>query len=136
MDLLHKKSQKPNIIAPRPTRIKFDCQRINSKKAQPNLFIIRFLNGPRRLQQCHGELKGPIMSSETSLTKRPLLHHHQMANSTSVEPSEDSTSSQTKISFMRFFYFSFVQVHYVCSFEFIHICCLGFDSELIIGMFV
>ena len=33
MDSLHKKSQKPNIIAPRPTRIKFDCWRIISKKA-------------------------------------------------------------------------------------------------------
>ena len=31
MDSRHKKSQKPNIIAPRPTRIKFDCRRINSK---------------------------------------------------------------------------------------------------------
>ena len=34
MDSLHKKSQKPNIIAPRPTRIKFDCRKINSKKAR------------------------------------------------------------------------------------------------------
>ena len=46
MDSLHKKSQKPIIIAPRPTRIKFNCRRINSKKAKPGLFIIRFLNGP------------------------------------------------------------------------------------------
>ena len=34
MDSLHKKSQKPNIIAPRPTRIKFNCRRINSKNVQ------------------------------------------------------------------------------------------------------
>ena len=67
------------------------------------LFIIRFLNEPRRLQQCHGELKEPIMTSmnashwgmpsKTSLTKRPLLYLHQAANSTSLEPSDHSTSS-------------------------------------------
>ena len=34
MDLLHKKGQKPNLIAPRLTRIKFDCRMINSKKTQ------------------------------------------------------------------------------------------------------
>ena len=34
MESLHKKSQKPNIIAPRPTRIKFDCWSTNLKKAQ------------------------------------------------------------------------------------------------------
>ena len=76
-----------------------------SIRRKPDLFIIRFLNGSKRLQQCHGELKGPVMPSETSLTKRPLLHLHQAANSISVEPSE---SSQAKISFMGFFYFSFV----------------------------
>ena len=103
MDSLHKKSQKHNIIAPRPTRIKLDCRRINSKKAQPCLFIIRFLNAPRRLQQCHGELKGPVMPSETSLTKRSLIHLHQVANSTFLEPSDHSTSSQAKISSMGFF---------------------------------
>ena len=108
LDSLHKKCQKPNIIAPRPTRIKFDYWRINSKKVQPNLFIIRFLNGPRRLQQCHGEIKGLVMPSETSLTKRPLLHLHQVGNSTSLEPSDHSTSSQAKISCMGFFYLSFV----------------------------
>ena len=108
MDSLHKKSQKLNIIAPKPTRIKFDSQRINLKKAQPSLFIIRFLNGPRRLQQCHGELKGPVMPSETSLTKRSLIHLHQVANSTSLEPSDYSTSSQAKISSIGFFYLSFV----------------------------
>ena len=82
MDSIHKKSQKPNIIAPKPTRIKFDSQRINLKKAQPSLFIIRFLNEPRRFQQCHEELKGPVMPSETSLTKRSLIHLHKAANST------------------------------------------------------
>jgi hypothetical protein len=133
---LHKKSQEPNIIAPRPIRIKFNCRRINSKKAQPSLFIIIFLNRPRRLQQCHGELKGLVMPSETSLTKRSVLHLHQAANSTSLEPSDHSTSSQAKISFMGFFYLSIVQVYFVCSFEFLGTCCLGFDSELIIGMFV
>ena len=79
-----------------------------SIRRKPSLFIIRFLNGPRRLQQCHGELKGPVMPSETSLTKRPLLHLHQAANSTSLEPSDHSTSSQAKISSMGFFYLSFV----------------------------
>jgi hypothetical protein len=74
-----------------------------SIQRKPGLFIIRFLNGSRRLKQFHGELKGPVMPSETSLTKRPLFHLHQAVNSTSVEPSEDSTSSQAKISFMRFF---------------------------------
>ena len=106
MDSLHKKSQKPNIIAPRPTRIKFNCRRISSKNAQ---FVHhQFLNGPRRLQQCHEELKGPVMPSETSLTKRPLLHLHQAANSTPLELSDHSTSSQAKISSMGFFYLSFV----------------------------
>ena len=110
-DSLHKKSQKPNIIAPRPTRIKFDCRRINSKKAQPSLFIIRFLNGPRRLQQCHGELKGPIMPSETSLTKSSLLHLHQAANSTSLEPSDHSISSKQRSypwGFSIFLFFKFI----------------------------
>ena len=79
-----------------------------SVRRMSSLFIIRFLNGPRRLQQCHGELKGPVMPSETSLTKRPLLHLHQAANSTSLEPSDHSTSSQAKISSMGFFYLSFV----------------------------
>ena len=78
-----------------------------SIRRKPGLFIIRFLNGSKRLQQCHGELKRPIMPSKTLLTKRPLLHLHQTANSTFVEPSEDSTSSQAKISFMGFFYFFF-----------------------------
>jgi hypothetical protein len=77
-------------------------------RRKPSLFIIRFLNRPRRLQQCHGELKGPVMRSETSLTKRPLLHLHQAANSTPLEPSDHSTSSQAKISSMGFFYLSFV----------------------------
>ena len=79
-----------------------------SVQRKPSLFIIRFLNGPRRLQQCHGELKGPVMPSKTSLTKRPLLHLHQAANSTPLEPSDHSTSSQAKISSMGFFYLSFV----------------------------
>ena len=92
--ILHKKSQKPNIIAVRPTRIKFNCQRISSKNTQ---FVHhQFFKGPRRLQQCHRELKGPVMPSETSLTKRPLLHLHQAANSTSLEPSDYFTSSQAK----------------------------------------
>ena len=63
-----------------------------------SLLIIRFFNGPRRLQQCHGELKGPVMPSETSLTKIPLLHLHQATNSTSLEPSDHFSSSQFKIS--------------------------------------
>ena len=77
-------------------------------RRKPSLFIIRFLNRLRRLQQCHGELKGLVMSSETLLTKRSLLHLHQVTNSTSLEPNDHSTSSQAKISSMGFFYLSFV----------------------------
>jgi hypothetical protein len=79
-----------------------------SSRRKPSLFIIKFLNGPRRHQQSHEELKGPLMPSETSLTKRPLLLLHQVAKSTSLEPSDQSTSSQVKISSMGFFYLSFV----------------------------
>ena len=77
-------------------------------RRKPSLFIIRFLNRSRRLQQCHGELKGPVIPFETSVTKRSLIHLHQAANSTSLEPSDHSTSFQAKISSMGFFYFSFV----------------------------
>ncbi len=79
-----------------------------SVRRKPGLLIIRFLNGSRRLQQCHGELKGPVMPSETSLTKRSLIHLHQVANSTSLEPNDYSTSSQAKISSIGVFYLSFV----------------------------
>ena len=79
-----------------------------SIRRNPSLFIIKFLNGPRRLQHYHGKLKGLVMPSETLLTKRSFLHLHQAANSTSLEPSDHSTSSQAKISSMGFFYLSFV----------------------------
>jgi hypothetical protein len=79
-----------------------------SIQRKSSLFIIKFLNGLRRLQQSHEELKGPVTPFETSLTKRSLIHLHQAANSTSLEPSDHSTSSQAKISSMGFFYLSFV----------------------------
>ena len=79
-----------------------------SVRRMSSLFIIRFFNGPRRLQQCHGEVKGPVMPSETSLTKIPLLHLHQATNSTSLKPSDHFPSSQVKISSMGLFYLSFV----------------------------
>ena len=78
-----------------------------SIRRKPSL-VCSSSDGPRRLQQCHGEIKGPVMPFETSLTKRPLLHLHQAANSTPLEPSGHSTSSQAKISSMGFFYLSFV----------------------------
>ena len=105
-------------------------------RRKPSLFIIRFLNRSRRLQQCHGELKGPIIPFETSVTKRSLIHLHQAANSTSLEPSDHSTSFQAKISSMGFFLYFFWLSHYVCLFEFLGIYCLGFDCKSIIRMFV
>ena len=96
---------------------------------KPCLFIIRFLNGPRTLQQCHRELKGPIMTSmnalhwgmpfKTSLTKRSLIHLHQVANLTFLEPSDHSTSSQAKISSMEFFFllFKFIMFAHLNSLE-------------------
>jgi hypothetical protein len=79
---------------------------ISSKKAQ---FVHHQISQwIKKLQQCHGELKGPVMPSKISLAKKPLLHFHQAANSTPLKPSDHSTSSQAKISSMGFFYLSFI----------------------------
>jgi hypothetical protein len=48
------------------------------------------------------------MDQEDFIDQRSLLYLHQAANSTSLEPSDHSTSSQAKISSMGFFYLSFV----------------------------
>ena len=107
-----------------------------SSRRKPSLFIIKFLNGPRRHQQslknsrdrsCHSRPHWP--KDHWSIFTRQLI---QLLLSQVITPQAPKPRSHP----WGFSIFLLFKIHYVCSFEFLGTCCLGFDYELIIGMFV